>query len=325
MTAQSGQAVSIIGLDIGGTKTAVVAGDRRGGIHAREEFATSPGRGFQPVWDELRGCIRRTLDRSGGTASAISVSIGGPLDTANGIVKSPPNLPGWSDIPLKQMLNDEFRLPVFVEHDGNAGALAEWYFGAGKGFRNIVFITMGTGFGAGLILNGKLYRGTCDVAGEMGHIRIAEHGPLAYGKMGSLEGFGSGAGIARLASMMFPLLWGPAASVIDVYDGYRTGSVEAMAVFDRAALHLGRGLAILVDLLNPERIILGGIGMRMADALVDPARRVLAAEALPEALRVCEVVPAFLGESIGDLASLCAAYDQGGLLLQVQQNEGAAS
>lgn len=325
MTAREVHAASIIGLDIGGTKTAVVAGDRLGGVHAREQFATLPERGFRPVFEELTACARRILDRCAGTASAISVSIGGPLDVEKGIVKSPPNLPGWTDIPLKQLLKDEFRLPVFVEHDGNAGALAEWYFGAGKGFNNIVFMTMGTGLGAGLILGGKLYRGTSDVAGEMGHIRIAEHGPLAYGKMGSLEGFGSGAGIARLAAMMYPALWGPAATVIDVYDAYRAGSVEAMAVFDRAALHLGRGLAMLVDLLNPERIILGGIGMRMTDALVEPARRVLAAEALPEALRVCEVVPALLGESIGDHAALCAAYDQGGMLLRTEQHEGAGA
>ncbi len=324
MTAHGVQVDAIVGLDIGGTKTAVVVGDRRGGILSREQFATSPGRGFRPVWEELRVSIRRALDRRGAAVSAISVSIGGPLDTANGIVKSPPNLPGWSDIPLKQMLVDEFRLPVFVEHDGNAGALAEWYFGAGRGFRNIIFITMGTGLGAGLILNGKLYRGTSDVAGEIGHIRIAEHGPMAYGKPGSLEGFGSGAGIARLAGTMFPSLWGPAATVVEVYEKYRAGSAEAMAVFDRAALHFGRGLAILVDLLNPERIILGGIGMRLADALVEPARRALAAEALPEALRVCEVVPALLGESIGDLAALCAAYDQGGLLMREQQPEGGS-
>ena len=153
-------------------------------------------------------------------------------------------------------------------------------------------------------------------------MRIAEHGPLSYGKLGSLEGFGSGGGIARLAGMMFPSLWGPGTTVMDVHDAYRAGSAEALAVFDRAALYLGRGLAILADLLNPERIILGGIGMRLADALVEPAKRVLAAEALPEALDVCEVVPAMLGESIGDLAALCAAYDQGGLLIRNAQGDG---
>lgn len=302
----------IIGLDIGGTKTAVVAGDRRGLILRRTQFATEAQRGFVPVFEQLLEAVRGMVGEADGRAVAISVSIGGPLDVLDGIVKSPPNLPGWTNIPLKKLLGEEFRLPVFVEHDGNAGALAEWYFGAGRGLRNIIFITMGTGLGAGLILDGRLYRGTSDVAGEIGHIRIAEHGPEAYGKTGSLEGFGSGSGIARLARMMFPDVWGDGTTVMDVHDAFRAGSVEAIAVFDRAALHLGRGLAILADTLNPERIILGGLGMRLNDALVEPAKRVFADEALPEAHAVCQIVPAQLGESIGDVAALCAAYDQGG-------------
>jgi glucokinase len=187
----------VIGLDIGGTKTAVVAGDRRGNVLQRTQFMTEPRRGFATVFDELKARTRAMLGKHEGHVAALSVSIGGPLDILRGVIKSPPNLPGWTDIPLKQLLLDEFGLPVFVEHDGNAGALAEWYFGAGRGFRNIVFITMGTGFGAGLILDGRLYRGTSDVAGEIGHIRVAEDGPDSYGKPGSLEGFGSGSGIAR--------------------------------------------------------------------------------------------------------------------------------
>ena len=303
----------IIGLDIGGTKTAVVVGDRRGTILRREQFATRPERGSDAVLASITSALRRTLTDAGGTIVAISVSIGGPLDILRGVVKSPPNLPGWTNIPLKDLLADEFHLPVFVEHDGNAGALAEWYFGAGRGFRNIVFITMGTGFGAGLILDGRLYRGTSDVAGEIGHIRIAEHGPVSYGKAGSLEGFGSGSGIARLAQMMYPKIW-KEISVTELHDAYRAGSVEAMAVFERAALYLGRGLAIVADALNPERIILGGLGLRLTDALIEPAKRIFAVETLPEALRVCQIVPAGLGEAIGDYASLAAALEQGGLL-----------
>jgi glucokinase len=292
----------------------VVAGDRHGLILRRTQFATEAQRGFVLVFEQILDAVRAMVAGARGRAIAISVSIGGPLDVLGGIVKSPPNLPGWTNIPLKKLLGEEFRLPVFVEHDGNAGALAEWTFGAGRGYRNIVFITMGTGFGAGLILDGRLYRGTSDVAGEIGHIRIAESGPEAYGKEGSLEGFGSGTGIAHLARMMFPALWREGITVMDVHDAFQAGSAEARAVFDRASLYLGRGLAILADTLNPERIILGGLGMRLTDALVEPAKRVFAAEALPEARAVCQVVSAQLGESIGDVAALCAAYDQGGFL-----------
>ena len=143
------------------------------------------------------------------------------------------------------MLSDRFRLPVYVEHDGNAGALAEFHFGAGRGHRNIIFLTMGTGFGAGLILNGQLYRGTTDVAGEIGHVRVAEEGPPCFGKPGSLEGFCSGTGIALLGEMMFPGWWtaGPPGSTLS----WKGGDPQAHAVFDRASRAFGRGLAMLLE------------------------------------------------------------------------------
>jgi glucokinase len=304
----------ILGLDIGGTKTAVVLGTRQGEIQWRKQFATESQRGFRQVFDELAQTAQEGVHHSEAKIEAISVSIGGPLNVLEGVIKSPPNLPGWDDIPLKQLLKDRFSLPVFVEHDGNAGALAEFFFGAGRGFRNIIFITMGTGFGAGLILDGKLYRGTTDVAGEVGHVRVAEDGPLCYGKRGSLEGFGSGSGIAKLANVMFPALWDESATVMDVHVAWREGSPEARQVFERAGSFLGRGFAVLADLLNPERIILGGLGMRIGDALLPAAERIFREEALPRATDACRIVPAELGERIGDVASLCAALDQGSFL-----------
>ena len=206
---------------------------------------------------------------------------------------------------------------MFVEHDGNAGALAEFYFGAGRGFRNIVFLTMGTGLGAGLILGGKVYRGTTDTAGELGHIRIAEDGPQCYGKSGSLEGYGSGTGMAKLAHIMFPSLWNDLATVSDVYSAWKEGSPEAQQVFEKAGFYLGRGFALIADLINPERIILGGLGVRIADAFMPTAERVLRQEALSQAGAACSIVPAQLGEAIGDVASLCAALDQGELMKKV--------
>lgn len=304
---------SIIGLDIGGTKTAAICGSTGGEILWRKELSTGAARGFDQVYEEITALAEEAISTATGDVLALSVSIGGPLDVEKGLIKGPPNLPGWVNIPLKSLLAERFRLPVYLEHDGNAGALAEFYFGAGRGFRNIVFLTMGTGFGAGLILDGRLYRGTTDVAGEVGHIRIAEEGPDCYGKPGSLEGYASGTGIAKLAAMMYPDLW-EGGSVIDLYQAYSSGSEPAVKVFERAAFYLGRGLALLADLLNPERIILGGLGMRLTDALVEPARRTFEIEVLPAAGEVCEIVPASLGESIGDYASLSAAFDQGGLL-----------
>ncbi|MCX6132258.1 MAG: ROK family protein [Ignavibacteriales bacterium] len=304
----------ILGLDIGGTKTAVVVGTSRGEILSRRQFTTASERGFENVFDELSMTITQVLASAPEPVKAISVSVGGPLDVLKGIINSPPNLPGWNNIPLKDLLTNKFSLPVFVEHDGNAGALAEFYFGAGRGFRNIVFLTMGTGLGAGLILDGRVYRGTTDTAGEVGHIRIAEDGPLCYGKSGSLEGYGSGTGIARLAHMMFPSLWGGSATVLDVYVALKQGSPEAKQVFERAATYLGRGFAMITDFINPQRIILGGLGLRIADAFLPFADAVFRQEALPQSGAACSIVPAQLGEAIGDVASLCAALDQGGMI-----------
>lgn len=301
----------ILGLDIGGTKTAAVLGTRQGEVRWRKRIPTNTDRGFQSVFSDITALAREALADTPDRVEAISVSIGGPLDVLNGMVKSPPNLPGWDNIPLKRLLKEQFSLPVFVEHDGNAGALAEFYFGAGRGFRNIVFLTMGTGFGAGLILDGRLYRGTSDTAGEIGHIRIAEDGPLCYGKAGSLEGFGSGTGMAMLARGMFPALWNESTTVLDLYDAYRSGSPEARQVFEKAGLYLGRAFAMIGDLLNPERIILGGLGMRIGDAFLPVAEDVFRKECLPQVSTVCKIIPALLGEAIGDTASLCAAIDQG--------------
>jgi glucokinase len=225
-----------------------------------------------------------------------------------------PHLAAWGEAPLRQHLAEQFGLPVFVEHDGNAGALAEFYFGAGRGFHNIVFLTMGTGLGAGLILDGKVYRGTTDTAGELGHIRIAEDGPLCYGKPGSLEGYGSGTGMAKLARMMFPSLWNDSATVADIYSAWKQGSPESQQVFERAGFYLGRGFAVIADLLNPERIILGGLGTRIRDAFLPSAERVFRQEALAQSSAACSIVPAQLGEAIGDIASLCAALDQGRMM-----------
>ncbi len=304
----------ILGLDIGGTKTAVVVGTERGEILSRLQFATDSERGFENAFSQLSATIAQVASSAPKPVKAISVSIGGPLDILNGVIQSPPNLPGWNNIPLKDLLVKRFSLPVFVEHDGNAGALAEYYFGAGRGCRNVVFLTMGTGLGAGLILDRRVYRGTTDTAGELGHIRIAEDGPLCYGKPGSLEGYGSGAGMARLAHIMFPSLWGDSTTVSDVYGAWKQGSPEARQVFERAGFYLGRGFAMIADLINPERIILGGLGIRIGDAFLPSAEKVFRQEALPQSSAACSIVPAQLGEAIGDVASLCAALDQGGMM-----------
>ena len=302
---------SILGLDIGGTKTAVVVGDRAGRTYERQEFPTHTDRGFYPTFAELCDYaerVRAEAAAAGRTPDVISVSIGGPLEIEPGIIHAPPNLPGWNDIPLKALLKERFGLPVYVEHDGNAGALAEWYFGAARGARNVVFLTMGTGFGGGLILNGELYRGTCDLAGEVGHLRIADAGPKAFGKVGSWEGLCGGAGIARSAVERFPKRWKQGeVTARDIAELAQAGDGDALTVLEDVTRHLGRGLAILIDVLNPELIIIGSIVVRLGELVLGPAQEEMKREALPAAVAACRVVPAALGERLGDVASLCAA------------------
>jgi glucokinase len=193
----------ILGLDIGGTKTALVLGTLNAEVAARHEIATPSKVDFETAMQIICAAIDgflQQLQTSGlQFPQAISISIGGPLNIEEGILHSPPHLIAWGQAPLKKYLHKRFNLPIFLEHDGNAGALAEYYFGAGRGARNLIFLTMGTGLGAGLILNGAIYHGTTDSAGEVGHIRISEEGPTEYGKVGSWEAFACGAGISKLA------------------------------------------------------------------------------------------------------------------------------
>ncbi|HVP10662.1 MAG TPA: ROK family protein [Phycisphaerae bacterium] len=305
----------ILGLDIGGTKTAVILGDFDGQILDRVDFATRPERGFQQTFDQLievLGQVRAKADQAGHAPTVVSVSIGGPLEIEPGIIHSPPNLPGWDDIPLKDLLAERTGLPVYVEHDGNAGALAEWYFGAARGARNVIFLTMGTGFGGGLILNGDLYRGTTDLAGEVGHLRIAPGGPIAFGKAGSWEGLCGGNGIARQAMERFPTRWSATGvTARDLADLARAGDQDALAVWKEVGRNLGLGLAILIDVLNPEVIVIGSLAVRLGELVLGPAREELKREALPGAVAACRIVPAALGERLGDVAALCAAIRAG--------------
>lgn len=190
----------VAGIDIGGTKCAVSlnlsCGDQVESLaHARFATPKGPDRTLGQIMRTLDALIEETQTRP----DAIGVSCGGPLDAKGGIVLSPPNLPGWRNVDVVTPLHQHFSVPVGLEHDANAGALAEWYWGSGRGLQNLIFLTFGTGMGAGLILNGALYSGSSGLAGEVGHWRLSREGPVGFGKAGSFEGFCSGGGIARFA------------------------------------------------------------------------------------------------------------------------------
>lgn len=287
-----------LGVDIGGTKTAVCLGDRQGNILEKIKFSTC---GPEQTVEAIIAAGKALLKDE--KALAVGVSCGSPQDSERGIIQAPPNLPGWVDVPITDILQKAFGAPAFLANDANACALAEWKYGAGQGTENMIFLTFGTGLGAGLILNGRLYEGTCGMAGEAGHLRLTEDGPVGYGKAGSFEGYCSGGGILKLSKLM----GGSYESTKDICDAAKAGDPLAKAVIDESARRLGQGLSFLIDLFNPQRIVIGSVFAR-AEALFRPEmERIIAREALEANRRVCQVVPAQLGERIGDVAALSVA------------------
>ncbi|HEY1901642.1 MAG TPA: ROK family protein [Terracidiphilus sp.] len=305
---------SILGLDIGGTKTACIEGTTDGRILQRVEFLTRAEEPFAHVFPEIVQQLETLITNAGSagrTPTALSVSVGGPLRIQEGFLINPPHLPGWHNLPLKARLSEAFpSLPVFIEHDGNAGALAEFYFGAGKSrpqLKHLIFLTFGTGIGAGFIVNGQILRGATDTAGEVGHWRLADDGPLGFGKRGSWESFASGAGLVELAAQMFPTRWASETPISVLVDAMVNNDSEALQVAEVAGTWMGRGLALLIDALNPQVIVFGSLGVVLGERILAPARKVIAAEALPQAAAACELLPSVLGKHIGDVAALMAA------------------
>ena len=310
-----------IGFDIGGTKCAVSLGEIRDGeitlLH-REEVATEYS--AEKTLAALLPHVCEWRDKYSVTRAGISC--GGPLDSATGVIVCPPNLAeGWHGFAIVSYIKEKTGLESRLMNDANACAYAEWLFGAGRGTKNMVFMTFGTGLGAGLILDGRLYCGTNDNAGEIGHIRLAKSGPRGYGKDGSFEGFCSGGGIARLAVMMaekckkIPDYMKNAGGVCNIStkklaeEAFR-GDKFAKRVFAKSGKMLGSGLSIVIDVLNPEKIVLGGVFMRSSELLIPTMKKEIEKECLGVSASVCEIVPAVLSENVGDIAALAIAMEE---------------
>lgn len=267
----------IIGFDIGGTKCAVFLCRLEGDDiiwYDRKEILTASD--WKSVLDTLCGDAERMLKAFKVSRSdcRIGISCGGPLDPERTVICSPPNLPGWDEVPVVSHLSEKLKMPARMLNDADACALAEWKYGAGKGFLHMIFLTFGTGLGAGLILNGRLYTGACGMAGEMGHVRLEKEGPVGYGKAGSMEGFCSGGGIRQMAIDKAEQMeeMGEKASfqtgekeeitAKDVSQAAGAGHEDAAEVLSESGRYFGRGLSILIDILNPEIIVAGSIYAR---------------------------------------------------------------
>jgi glucokinase len=316
----------LLGFDIGGTKCAVILGslsaEKKMIIRDKSSLATD-----LPVFEMIELLFvtaEKMLEKHGVVADkldGIGISCGGPLSSKRGLILSPPNLPGWDNIPIVQMAENRFRRRVLMQNDANACAVAEWKYGAGQGYNSMIFLTFGTGMGAGLILDGKLYSGISDLAGEVGHMRLSDMGPVGFGKAGSFEGYCSGGGIAQLGQIKAreKLQIGQKVSYCEdlsklkdvtaksIADAAFKGDEVAIEVYRLCAHFLGKALAQLIDILNPELIVLGSIYGR-AKTLLEPVMlEVIRQEALPDSYDACKIVPAGLSENIGDIAALSLA------------------
>lgn len=315
----------IAGFDIGGTKCSVILADVKGekiDFISRDEIPTEGN--WKTIIDTLIEKISGSLHRFGLKQEDIKkagISCGGPLDSKKGMIMSPPNLKGWDNVPICSYISEKLNVSASLMNDADACAVAEWKFGAGRGYENIIFLTFGTGLGAGLILNGRLYTGTNNMAGEVGHIRLSSEGPVGYGKRGSFEGFCSGGGIAQQAKTYFteklqmglkcPLC--PDFETVkeltakDIVLAADRGDEDAIEILDRTGRYFGLGLSVLIDILNPEIIIAGGVFMRGHKHIEKSMAEVLEKEALALSLKHCKIVPSELNEKIGDYGAISAA------------------
>lgn len=309
----------VVGIDIGGTKLATVVADSTGQIISKVRRPTLAEKGPDYALQLLFEMVRETITQAGleqNAISAIGVSCGGPLDTKTGVVYSPPNLPGWDALPLKAQLESAFQLPVAIENDANASALAEFRFGGGRGYEVVLYITMSTGIGGGIVVNGQIYHGANDSAGEVGHQILLPEGPrCGCGKRGCLEALCSGPAIARRAkaavqkhstTAILTLTDGSIENIKSehVLEAARQGDTLALKLVNETAYYMGWGIANVVNILNPDIVLLGTIAIAAGDLLLTPIRQTVSTFAMARPAESVKIMPAQLGEVLGDLAAI---------------------
>jgi len=275
---------TVAGLDIGGTKIAVALADTDGNVISHTRFDTRVELGPHRILDRAIEEIERMRDDTGTRLVALGVGCGGPLDRARGLILSPPNLPDWDEFPIIEIIEKRLGIPAVLDNDANAAALGEFNYGAGRGMHNIVYITISTGIGGGIIINDQIFHGVNDGAGEVGHITVLTDGPMCgCGARGCLEAICSGTSIARRARER--LLAGTQSSITTmageinavtakvVAEAVRAGDKLAAEIWDETIYYLAVGISNTINVLAPEAVILGGGVSTAGELLIEPLRR----------------------------------------------------
>ncbi|MCX7796604.1 MAG: ROK family protein [bacterium] len=303
----------IIGIDIGGTKIAIGRADINGNLEDSVRFPTNVSRGYKAIVQEI---IEKTKELADGhSVVSIGIGCGGPLDSKRGRILSPPNLPGWDDVPLVDDIKSVFNVPVYLENDANAAALGEFHFGAGKDVSNMVYMTLSTGIGGGIILNNRLIHGVRDSGGEVGHQTILPDGPLCNcGNRGCLEALSSGTGIAKIfreklasgrTSIVTEWIKDPEeVSAKIIADAAKIGDPLAIEVWDSAIYYLGIGIANIVTIVSPEMVVLGGSLIKYGETLFVRVREIVKERAKLVPVDEIKIVPAKLGDDVGILGAV---------------------
>ena len=302
-----------IGVDVGGTNVKIALVDLDGKIAFSNTVPTRAEMGYEAGVNNIKQAIKDLMQESNQTnktVEAIGFGLPGQIDYKEGIVKNLPNIPGWVDIPLAKMIEDEFSIPTRLDNDVRCADLGELNFGAGKVCENLICITVGTGIGSGIILNGKLVRGAANAAGEIGHIKMEMNGgPLCgCGDYGCFEAYASGPAIVTMAKEY--ISGGKSAKYKEMAaDGIITPYIVAQAalqgdtvsiqIFKQMGKIIGTGLASVVNLLNPEKIIIGGGVADAGDLLLEPIRKTILDRAMPIQAKSVKVVPAQLANAAG--------------------------
>lgn len=299
-----------LGWDVGATKSAAVVGTSGGEILDRNEWASGARAGPDAMIAEFLARAR-AMRNARPAVRGVGVSIGGPLNTLTGTILSPPHLPGWDNVPLRDLLAAQLGLPVTVEHDAAACLLAEWLWGAAKGASHAIYLTCGTGCGAGILVDNRILRGPRGQSPEAGHIRLSPDGPVMFGKAGSAEVFGSGEGVGKLARHMFPDRFSEPADPKELVSLAESGDEFARAVLAESARGTGQFCALLADIFSPQVILLGSLARYFGSEWVAGIERSFRAEALEINRRHTRVLPAALGDRLQDLSAIAPCLTPG--------------
>lgn len=307
-------------IDLGGTKILSLVLDERGAVRSEDLRPTDAADGPDAVLKRMSDSLQAALQNAGGgTLRAAGLAVPGPVDTVRGVVAQAPNLPGWRNVPVGKRLHELLGCPIVVENDANAAAWGEFTAGAGAGCRHMIFLTISTGIGAGLILDGRLYRGANGAAGELGHVPLLPDGPICgCHARGCLETLASGTAIARdakeaVADGEAPLLerlaGGEPVTAALVNEAAEQGERVAIDIIDRAARYLGSGLVAFVNIFNPDVIVLGGGTAKIGARLLDPATEELRTRAVRPSRDHVRILPAALGDRAGALGAAALAAE----------------